>query len=117
MVAPGNHCGGDLPMEAPCRSLPCRVIAVRRLRMNDMASDLPSCACLRAGEPFIGKLRFSYGLTISAETVGVRAKAHKHEHHETAIHVLSGEVAMWYGARLQNRMVTRPVPFTCPDLV
>ena len=37
---------------------------------------------------------------------GARAKAHKHERHETAIHVLSGEVGMWYGERLENHMVT-----------
>ncbi len=84
-----------------------------------------SCACLRAGEPFIGKQGFSYAPAISAETVGAkaihmqlltippgaRAKAHKHEHHETAIHVLSGEVGMWYGERLESHMVNRTGDF------
>jgi uncharacterized RmlC-like cupin family protein len=65
----------------------------------------PTCACLRAGEPFIGKQGFSYAAAIAAETVGAkalhmqlltmppgaRAKAHKHASHETAIYVLSGE--------------------------
>jgi uncharacterized RmlC-like cupin family protein len=37
---------------------------------------------------------------------GARAKAHKHEAHETAIYVLSGEAGMWYGERLEHHMVT-----------
>ncbi len=85
----------------------------------------PTCARLRAGEPFIGKQGFSYAPAVSAETVGAsaihmqlltippgaRAKAHKHELHETAIHVLSGEVGMWYGERLESHMVTRAGDF------
>ena len=81
-------------------------------------SDNPAvCACVRAGEPFIGKQGFSYAPAISAETVGAsaiqyqlgmippgaRAKAHKHQSHETALHVLSGEVGMWYGERLESQ--------------
>ena len=42
---------------------------------------------------------------------GARAKAHKHERHETAIHVLSGEVGLWYGERLEQHMVTRAGDF------
>jgi len=63
---------------------------------------------------------FSYAPAISAETVGAsaihmqlltippggRAKAHKHEAHETAIYVLSGQGAMYYGDRLEHHMVT-----------
>jgi uncharacterized RmlC-like cupin family protein len=85
----------------------------------------PTCAKLRAGEPFAGRQGFTYAPAISAETVGARgihlqlltippgarAKAHKHEHHETAIHLLSGEVGMWYGERLENHMVARPGDF------
>ena len=87
--------------------------------------DAQTCACLRAGEPFIGKQGFTYAPAVSAETVGAhgihmqlltiprgaRAKAHKHAHHETAIHLLSGEVGMWYGERLENHMVTRAGDF------
>ncbi len=78
------------------------------------------CAKLRVGEPFVGRQGFTYAPAISAETVGSRAihmqlltvppgakaKAHKHERHETALHVLSGEVGMWYGDRLEHHMVT-----------
>jgi len=84
-----------------------------------------SCARLRAGEPFVGKQGFTYAPTVSAETVGAsaihmqlltvppgaRANAHKHEAHETAIYVLSGEVGMYYGEKLENHMVTRPGDF------
>ncbi len=87
--------------------------------------DAPTCARLRAGEPFIGKQGFTYAAAVSAETVGAkaihmqlltippgaRAKAHKHESHETAIHVLSGEVGMWYGERLESHMITRAGDF------
>ncbi len=87
--------------------------------------DPSTCACLRAGEPFVGKQGFTYAPAVSAETVGARgihmqfltippgarAKAHKHESHETALHVLSGEVGMWYGDRLERHMVNRKGDF------
>ena len=83
------------------------------------------CALLRAGTPFIGKQGFSYAPAVSAETVGasaihmqlltmppgVRAKAHKHEAHDTAIYVLSGEGAMYYGEKLERHMVARAGDF------
>jgi uncharacterized RmlC-like cupin family protein len=85
----------------------------------------PVCAVLRAGTPFTGRQGFSYAPAISAETVGAsalhmqlltippggRAKAHKHEAHETAIYVLSGEGAMYYGERLEQHLVARPGDF------
>jgi uncharacterized RmlC-like cupin family protein len=83
------------------------------------------CAVLRAGTPFIGKQGFSYAPAVSAETVrasaihmqlltmppGGRAKAHKHESHETAIYVLSGESGMYYGERLEHHLVSRAGDF------
>src|SRR5579871_2045504 len=77
------------------------------------------CTHLRAGAPFVGKQGFSYAPAISAETAkashihmqlltippGGRAKAHKHESHETAVYVLSGESAMYWGERLEHHMV------------
>jgi uncharacterized RmlC-like cupin family protein len=88
--------------------------------------DRPAlCTLLRAGAPFIGKQGFTYAPAVSAETVrasaihmqlltmppGARAKAHKHEAHETAIYVLSGEGAMYYGERLEQHMVAKPGDF------
>ena len=84
-----------------------------------------TCATLNAGESFTGRQGFTYAPAISAESVGAtaihmqlltippgaRAKAHKHERYETAIHVLSGEVGMWYGERLESHMVSRAGDF------
>ena len=83
------------------------------------------CALLRAGQSFVGKQGFSYAPAISAETAGARhihmqlltippgarAKAHKHESHETAIYVLSGESGMYYGERLEHYMEARAGDF------
>jgi uncharacterized RmlC-like cupin family protein len=84
-----------------------------------------TCVRLRAGESFIGKQGFTYAAAISAQTAGAsaihmqlltvppgaRAKAHKHEAHETALYVLSGEVGMYYGEKLENHMATRAGDF------
>jgi uncharacterized RmlC-like cupin family protein len=82
-----------------------------------------TCVCLRAGKPFVGKQGFTYAAAISAETAGAsaiqlltvppaaRAKAHKHEAHETAIYVLTGDVGMYYGEKLENHMVSRAGDF------
>jgi uncharacterized RmlC-like cupin family protein len=93
--------------------------------MSETIDKPAACVCLRAGEPFIGKQGFSYAPAISAETVGAsaihmqlltippgaRARAHKHQSHETALHVLTGEVGMWYGERLESHMVNRAGDF------
>ena len=95
--------------------------------MPDAATAKPRAVCrrLRAGEAFVGKQGFTYAAAVSAETVGAsaihmqlltvppggRAKAHKHEAHETSLYVLSGEVGMYYGEKLENHMVTRPGDF------
>jgi len=73
----------------------------------------------------VGKQGFAYAAAISAESVGAKAlhmqiltmppgakaKAHKHEAHETAIYVLSGEAGTWYGERLENHIVSRAGDF------
>ena len=79
----------------------------------------PTCHVIRAGGTYEGKQGFRYAAGVSAETVGAegiclmlltiqpgeRARAHLHENHETAIYVISGESVMWYGERLENRVV------------
>jgi uncharacterized RmlC-like cupin family protein len=78
----------------------------------------PTCRAVRAETEFTGKQALLYAPGISAESVGsqkihlqivtippgARAKAHKHEGHETAIHILSGECGMWYGERLEEHL-------------
>jgi uncharacterized RmlC-like cupin family protein len=84
--------------------------------------EKPTCRVVRPGSTYAGKQGFDYVAGISAESAGakgicmhlltippgVRAKAHLHESHETAIYALSGETEMWYGDRLEQHMVIRP---------
>ena len=94
--------------------------------MSDSAIEQSAtCVCLRAGEPFVGKQGFTYAAAISAETAaasaihmqlltippGGRAKAHKHASHESAIYMLSGVGAMWYGDRLEHHVQLSPTDF------
>lgn len=92
---------------------------------NDGSSEAATCRVVRAGTPFVGKQGFSYAPAISAETVaataihmqlltippGGRAKAHKHEGHETAIYVIAGTSGMYYGERLEFHMTVSPGDF------
>ena len=85
----------------------------------------PTCQVLRAGTAFSGRQGLTYRAAVSAETVGsralhmqvvtippgARAKAHKHEGHETALHVLSGLSGTWYGERLEHHLVAGPGEF------
>lgn len=87
---------------------------------ND-ATLRPSCSVVRPGPEFTGLQGLRYRPGISAETVGskglhlqmvvlapgIRARAHRHEAHETAIYVLSGVSAMWYGAELEHHLEAR----------
>ncbi len=38
---------------------------------------------------------------------GGRARAHLHEHHESAVYMVRGDVICWYGDRLQHRFTVR----------
>ncbi|UVI27543.1 cupin domain-containing protein [Paenibacillus spongiae] len=77
-----------------------------------------TCRVVRSARSYRGKQGLDYGEAISKETVGSegicmllltippgsRAKAHMHENHETAIYVLHGKSAMWYGENLNQHM-------------
>jgi uncharacterized RmlC-like cupin family protein len=87
--------------------------------------SIPICRVVHPSEEFVGKQALSYAPGISAESVGAegihlqlvtfppggRAKAHKHDGHETAIYVLSGESGMWYGERLEMNLFARAGEF------
>lgn len=89
------------------------------------AQTAPTCRRVRAGDEFQGKQGLFYTPGISAETAGARgihlqfvtlppgakAKAHKHEAHETAIYVLSGVSGMWYGQQLEEHMEVKAGDF------
>src|SRR6185312_16890075 len=88
-------------------------------------STSPTCRLVRAEGTFDGKQGFRYFEGIAQESVGSthicmhlltippggRAKAHKHENHETAIYAISGRVGMYYGERLEQHMVVEPGEF------
>ncbi|RYH11095.1 cupin domain-containing protein [Tropicimonas sp. IMCC6043] len=81
-------------------------------------SSSPQCRCLRTGSTYSGKQGFDYFEGISRETTGaqaicmhlleippgVRAKAHLHEAHETAIYVTEGAAKMYWGEKLEELM-------------
>lgn len=85
----------------------------------------PTCRLVRAGTEFIGKQGHVHAPGITAQSVGAqrihlemirippgqRAKAHKHQGHETAIYILSGKSGMWYGEALQHHLVARAGDF------
>ena len=92
------------------------------------ASESPRRAGLSVVQPgpsFTGKQGHIYAPAIAAETVGSKAihmqlltippgevgKAHKHEAHETAIHVLSGDSGCWYGDNLEHHQIARAGDF------
>lgn len=92
--------------------------------MTDADSKL-TCRVVGAGPEAASKQGHLHAPAISAQTVGARAihmqivrippggkaRAHKHENHETALHVLSGEAGMWYGDTLEQHLVTRTGDF------
>ena len=105
------------------------------LKMSDLDEGLMSgetigdsartCRVVRAGTEFTGKNGHLYTPGVSAQSVGARrihlqtvrmppggrARAHKHDGHETAILILSGESGMWYGERLEQHLIARAGDF------
>jgi uncharacterized RmlC-like cupin family protein len=77
---------------------------------------------VRAGARYRSEQGSDYDPGISVETVGskvlflgivtlppgARTRAHVHEHHETALYVLSGELELWTGDQLQHREMAGP---------
>lgn len=80
--------------------------------------EAPACQKIRPHGTYAGKQGFDYFEGISAETTGARAicmhlltippggraRAHKHDTHETAIYAISGSARMFWGAQLENVM-------------
>ncbi len=90
-----------------------------------MSGIQKTCAVIRGGEQYVGKQALTYFGGVSAESAqasglcmhlltippGARAKAHLHQNHETAIHILSGESKMWYGQNLDELIIARAGDF------
>ena len=76
----------------------------------------PICRIIRPGHAYEGKQGPICGVGVSAETAGsrglclhtlvlppgARGVAHLHEHHESAIYVITGEGEMWWGEELAH---------------
>jgi uncharacterized RmlC-like cupin family protein len=83
------------------------------------------CVKISRAEAYQGKQGLEYFNGISAETAGskgicmhlvtipprTRARPHLHEHHESAVYVLSGEAGMWYGEGLREHVTVRSGDF------
>ena len=100
-----------------------------------MPAHRATCMVISPGKTFHGKQDLDYLAGISRETTGatglcmhlvtippkIRATPHYHEGHETAIYVLSGEAAMWYGEGLREHLTVRAgellyIPANVPHL-
>lgn len=83
------------------------------------------CPIVRPETTYAGLQGLNYFAGVSAQNVGsraicmhllkmppsARAKAHLHEHHETAIYLISGQAAMWYGPHLEHHLEMRSGEF------
>src|SRR5215472_899664 len=90
-----------------------------------MESSQPKCTVIPRAEQYHGKQGLDYFAGISAQSAGSkglcmhivtirpgeRAKPHLHEHHESAVYVLSGEAGMWYGEGLREHVTVRAGDF------
>lgn len=92
------------------------------IERNLIDAGKPACRVVSAAAEFRGKQGHFLAPGISAQSVGAQGinlqiarippgKVHKHEHHETAIHVLIGESGMWFGERLEQHLVARAGDF------
>lgn len=81
-----------------------------------MNVDTQACTVVRGGRTYTGHQGLDYDHGISNATTaaqalclhrapmppGARAKAHKHEDHESAIFVMSGRGEFWWGEQLEH---------------
>jgi len=97
---------------------------VEAIQSNDNAIAAPhKGSVVKSGARYRAEQGSDYEPGVSAETVGSksiwlgritlpagkRTRAHVHEHHETALYMLSGdEMELWTGDQLQYRDIVRP---------
>jgi uncharacterized RmlC-like cupin family protein len=80
------------------------------------ADAAPTCRVVRSGDAYVGKQNLTYFGGLTGSTVGsrgicmtvatlppgARAKAHLHHDIETAVYIIEGEAATYFGDRLQD---------------
>lgn len=91
------------------------------MKLKTTYSSKAACRVVGQGPAIVSKQGHLSAPGISLESVGakgihlqvvtilpgVRAKAHKHNGHESAIYILSGESGMWYGERLEEHLTAK----------
>jgi uncharacterized RmlC-like cupin family protein len=99
------------------------VMAKSNLTTNN--GTAPRCKVINADESYLGQQGLNYFIGVSAETVGahalcmhlvklppgIRAKAHLHAEHETAVYVILGEIGLLHGDKLEHQDVIRAGEF------
>ena len=94
-------------------------------KSSDALSSEGTCRVVRPGSTIVGKQALTYAPAVSAESVGsqglhmqlvtlppgARAKAHLHEAHETALHVLSVVAGTLKKQRLEHHLWSRAGDF------
>jgi uncharacterized RmlC-like cupin family protein len=94
------------------------------------------CVLVQAGDAAEGRTGVTYAAGISATSAGAsglclqlaslspgaRARAHQHDEHESAAYLIEGEMVLWFGQRLEHRVVARAgdfiyIPNGVPHLV
>ena len=94
------------------------------------------CVLAQAGDAAEGRTGVTYAAGISASSAGAdglclqlaslppgaRARAHRHDEHESAAYVIEGEMVMWFGEQLAHKLVARAgdfvyIPNGMPHLV
>jgi uncharacterized RmlC-like cupin family protein len=83
------------------------------------------CVLVRAGQASEGATGVTYAAGVSSLTAGAsglclqlaslppgaRARAHQHDHHESAAYVIEGQMVLWSGERLEHHLVAGPGDF------
>ena len=95
-----------------------------------MGTNEKRCVLVPAAKATEGKTGVTYAAGVSAVSAdarglclqlaslppGGRSKAHQHDAHESAAYVIEGEMAIWFGARLEHKVVAGPGDFVyIPD--
>jgi uncharacterized RmlC-like cupin family protein len=83
------------------------------------------CVLVQPGQATEGRTGVTYAAGVSATTAGAsglclqlaslppgaRSRAHRHDEHESAAYVIDGEMAVWFGEHLENKLVARAGDF------
>lgn len=83
------------------------------------------CVVVRAGAAGEGPTGVTYAAGVSSVSAGAsglclqlaslppgaRARAHRHDRHESAAYVIEGQMVLWSGERLEHRLVAGPGDF------